>query len=113
MPSCLYINKLLITVYYSNWSVKYSTISEKGTRLQLAVDSQGSRSLMMEVDTYALQQLLYHSFVYRQNKAQVTQEHDKNSFIPSDYGIHMLVILTKEPILKHIFITVKKEVNLQ
>ncbi|KAK2571241.1 hypothetical protein P5673_003814 [Acropora cervicornis] len=47
---------------------KKSTISEIGTRMQLGVDSKGS--LMMEVDTYALQQLLYLSFVYRQDKAQ-------------------------------------------
>ena len=79
--------------------------------MQLGVDSKGS--LMMEVDTYALQQLPYLSFVYRQDKAQVTQKFLFPSFIPFVDGIHLLVILTKEPILKHIFITVKNEVNLQ
>ena len=39
--------------------------------MQLGVDCKGS--LMMEVDTYALQQLPYLSFVYRQDKAQVTK----------------------------------------
>ena len=68
---------------------------------------------MMEVDTYALQQLLYLSFVYRQDKAQVTQKFLFPSFIPFFDGIHLLVVLTKEPILKHIFVTVKNEVNLQ
>ena len=79
--------------------------------MQLGVDSKGS--LMMEVDTYALQQLLYLSFVYRQDKAKVTQKFLFPSFIPFVDGIHLRVILTKEPILKYIFITVKKEVNLQ
>ena len=76
--------------------------------MQLGVDSKGS--LMMEVDTYALQQLLYLSFVYGQDKAQ---KFPFPSFIPFVDGIHLLVILTKEPILKHIFITVNNEVNLQ
>ena len=79
--------------------------------MQLGVDSKGS--LMMEVDTYALQQLLYLSFVYRQDKAQVTQKFLFPSFLPFVDGIHLLVILTKEPILKHISRTVKNEVNLQ
>ena len=86
-------------------------MSEIGTRLQQGVDSKAS--LMMEVDTYALQQVLYLSFVFRQDKAQVTQKFLFPSFIPFVDGIHILVILSKEPILKHVFKIVKKEVNLQ
>ena len=64
--------------------------------MQLGVDSKGS--LMMEVDTYALQQLLYLSFVYRQDKAKVTQKFLFPSFIPFFDGRHLRVITCAQAI---------------